>query len=111
VYSQSYISQDAVSHNDGYPASWWSNKPSNHQMNQPYGQLAACTATGFEWPFDGVASYYRTPCDMSGGHSGSPNWTDYVRDDQVERRIAKGKRLGVALDERICRTHQSHGCP
>lgn len=77
VYSQSYISENAVSHNDGYPASWWSNKPANHQMNQPYGQVAACTATGFEWPFDGVASYYRTSCDMSGGHSGSPNWTDY----------------------------------
>ncbi|HEX7176616.1 MAG TPA: trypsin-like serine protease, partial [Pyrinomonadaceae bacterium] len=77
VYGQNYIQQNAVSHNDGYPASWWSNKPANHQVNQPYGQTAACTATGFEWPFDGVASYYRLGCDMSGGHSGSPNWTDY----------------------------------
>ncbi len=77
VYSQSYIAQNAVSHNDGYPASWWSNKPANHQKNQPYGQLAACTATGFESPHDGVPAFYRTSCDMSGGHSGSPNWTDY----------------------------------
>ena len=77
VYGQNHIQQNAVSHNDGYPASWWSNKPANHQVNQPYGQTAACTATGFEWPFDGVASYYRLGCDMSGGHSGSPNWTDY----------------------------------
>lgn len=77
VYSKSYIEQNAVSHNDGYPASWWPNKPANHQMNQPYGQTSACTATGFLWPFDGVPSYYRLSCDMSGGHSGSPNWTDY----------------------------------
>lgn len=77
VYSQSYIQNNAVSHNDGYPASWWSNKPANHQMNQPYGQIAACTATGFMWEYDNVPSYYRLGCDMSGGHSGSPNWTDY----------------------------------
>jgi len=77
VYSQNHIQQNAVSHNDGYPASWWSNKPANHQVNQPYGQIAACTATGFKWPFEGIASYYRLGCDMSGGHSGSPNWTDY----------------------------------
>lgn len=77
VYGKKHIEQHAVSHNDGYPASWWSNKPKNHQVNQPYGQIAACTATGFEWPFDGVPSYYRLGCDMSGGHSGSPNWTDY----------------------------------
>ena len=77
VYSQSYIQQHAVSHNDGYPASWWSNKPANHQVNQPYGQTAGCTATGFKWPHENIASYYRLGCDMSGGHSGSPNWTDY----------------------------------
>lgn len=77
IYGQNYIAQNAVSHNDGYPASWWSNKPANHQKNQPYGQLAACTATGFLWPHDGIPSFYRTSCDMSGGHSGSPNWTDY----------------------------------
>src|SRR6185436_13087342 len=77
VYGQNFIRDNAVSHNDGYPASWWPNKPANHQVNQPYGQVAACTATGFEWPFDGVPSYYRLSCDMSGGHSGSPNWTDY----------------------------------
>lgn len=77
VYGEQFISDNAVSHNDGYPASWWSNKPVNHQVNQVYGQTAACTATGFKWYFDGVASYYRIGCDMSGGHSGSPNWTDY----------------------------------
>lgn len=29
------------------------------------------------WPHDGTPSYYRLGCDISGGHSGSPNWTDY----------------------------------
>ena len=77
IYSQNHIKDNAVSHNDGYPASWWSNKPASHQMNQPYGQISACTATGFEWPHDNIPSYYRIGCDMSGGHSGSPNWTDY----------------------------------
>lgn len=77
IYGQNHIQQNAVSHNDGYPTSWWTNKPASHQVNQPYGQTAACTATGFEWPHDGVPSYYRLGCDMSGGHSGSPNWTDY----------------------------------
>lgn len=77
IYGQNFIRDNAVSHNDGYPTSWWSNIPANHQVNQPYGQIAACTATGFEWPHDGVPSYYRIGCDMSGGHSGSPNWTDY----------------------------------
>jgi hypothetical protein len=46
-------------------------------MNQPWGQLAGCTATGFMWPHENIPSYYRISCDISGGHSGSPNWTDY----------------------------------
>jgi V8-like Glu-specific endopeptidase len=77
VYGQNSISQSAVSHNDGYPICGFGASPAGCQMNQPYGQTSGCTATGFKWPFDGIPSYYRLNCDMSGGHSGSPNWTDY----------------------------------
>ena len=79
VYGQTYIQQNAVSHNDGYPACGFASAPSGcaADPNQPWGQVAGCTATGFNWPHDGIPAYYRIACDISGGHSGSPNWTDY----------------------------------
>jgi V8-like Glu-specific endopeptidase len=79
VYGQNYIANNAVSHNDGYPLCGFDASPSGcaTKMNRPWGQIGGCTATGFMWPFDNVSSYYRIACDMSGGHSGSPNWTDY----------------------------------
>ena len=77
VYGQNFINQNAVSHNDGYPLCGFPASPAGCQMNQPYGQTSGCTATGFNWPYDGIPSYYRLSCDISGGHSGSPNWTDY----------------------------------
>ena len=79
VYGQDYISQNAVSHNDGYPLCGFPSSPAGCMAdpNQPWGQVPPCTATGFMWPHDGIPSYYRIACDMSGGHSGSPNWTDY----------------------------------
>jgi V8-like Glu-specific endopeptidase len=79
VYGQNFIANNAVSHNDGYPACGFGASPAGcaTNMNRPWGQVAGCTATGFMWPFDNVASYYRIACDISGGHSGSPNWTDY----------------------------------
>lgn len=78
VYGQSYIANNAVSHNDGYPVCGFPSSPAGcaAKMNRPWGQVAGCTATGFTWPFDNVAAYYRISCDISGGHSGSPNWTD-----------------------------------
>lgn len=79
VYGQNYIKQNAVSNNDGYPACGFPSSPAGcaANMNQPWGQTSPCTATGFKWTFDSVPTYYRIACDMSGGHSGSPNWTDY----------------------------------
>lgn len=79
VYGQNYIKQNAVSHNDGYPWCAFAGSPAGcaANPNQPWGQTSACTVTGFMWPHDGIPSYYRIGCDMSGGHSGSPNWTDY----------------------------------
>ena len=79
IYGQSFISNNAVSHNDGYPTCGSANSPAGcaTKPNRPWGQVPGCTATGFTWPHDNVASYYRTGCDISGGHSGSPNWTDY----------------------------------
>lgn len=79
VYGQNYIAANAVSHNDGYPSCAFAGAPVGCMAspNQIWGQNAGCTATGFNWPFNNVASYYRIACDISGGHSGSPNWTDY----------------------------------
>lgn len=79
VYGQNYIAANAVSHNDGYPACGFAGAPAGCMANpnQIWGQNAGCRATGFTWPHNGVASYYRIACDISGGHSGSPNWTDY----------------------------------
>lgn len=77
VYGQSHIQQNAVSNNDGYPWCGFAEAPVGCQWNQPYGQTSSCTARGFMWPYNGIPSYYRTGCDTSGGHSGSPNWTDY----------------------------------
>jgi V8-like Glu-specific endopeptidase len=79
VYGQNYIANNAVSHNDGYPMCGFDSSPAGcaTNMNQPWGQLAGCTATGFMWPHENIPSYYRISCDISGGHSGSPNWTDY----------------------------------
>jgi hypothetical protein len=79
VYGQSFIQQNAVSHNDGYPLCGFASSPAGcaADPNQPWGQVAGCTATGFNWPHDGIPAYYRLACDISGGHSGSPNWTDY----------------------------------
>ncbi len=77
IYGQNFIKENFVSHNDGYPACGGAAAPAGCAMNQPYGQNAACTARGFQWPHSGVPSYYRIGCDISGGHSGSPNWTDY----------------------------------
>ena len=77
-YGQNFISNNGVSHNDGYPLCGFASSPAGcgAKMNRPWGQVAGCTAAGFMWPFDNVASYYRIACDMSGGHSGSPNRTD-----------------------------------
>jgi len=82
VYSQSYIAANSVSNNNGYPACsmsppWNNDPPVGCVNNQPYGQNFSGTATGFLLPHDNVPSYYRTSVDISGGHSGSPNWTDY----------------------------------
>ncbi len=78
IPGQNYIQQNAVSHNDGYPAcNFVGDAPVGCQANQPYGQTAPCTARGFQWPHDGIPAYYRIACDISAGHSGSPNWTDY----------------------------------
>ena len=78
VYGQNYIAANAVSHNDGYPLCGFQASPAGCMANPKlWGQVTPCTATGFMWPHDGIPSYYRIACDMSGGHSGSPNWTDY----------------------------------
>jgi V8-like Glu-specific endopeptidase len=81
VYGQNYINQNAVSHNDGYPLCGFPSSPAGAgcaaDANEPWGQTLPCTATGFNWPHDGIPAYYRIACDSSGGHSGSPNWTDY----------------------------------
>jgi Trypsin len=79
VYGQNAVASGAVSHNDGYPLCGFGASPAGcaADLNQPWGQVSGCTATGFKWPHDGVPSYYRLGCDISGGHSGSPNWTDY----------------------------------
>ncbi len=79
IYGQNYIAANAVSHNDGYPACGFAGAPAGCMANpnQIWGQIPGCTATGFNWPHDNVPAYYRISCDISGGHSGSPNWTDY----------------------------------
>jgi hypothetical protein len=79
IYGQNDIQLNAVSHNDGYPMCGVTGSPAGcaADMNQPWGQVAGCTATGFMWPHNGIPAYYRLACDISGGHSGSPNWTDY----------------------------------
>ncbi len=77
VYGQNYITNNYVIRNDGYPACGAAAAPVNCVMGQAYGQDAACNAAGFEWPHSGVPAYYRIGCDISGGHSGSPAWTDY----------------------------------
>lgn len=79
VYDQNFIQQQSVSHSDGYPACGFDGAPSGcaASPNRIWGQTSGCTAKGFMWPHDGVPSYYRIGCDISGGHSGSPNWTDY----------------------------------
>lgn len=74
-----YISQNDVIRNDGYPASWWSNAPANFQMNEAYGQLSPCNATGFDFYHAGAPAYYRISCDISGGHSGSPAYLNYTQ--------------------------------
>jgi V8-like Glu-specific endopeptidase len=81
VYGSGYIESHHVVHNDGYPACGTPNAPVNCVMGQPYGQMVGCNATGFKWPHDGVPAYYRVGCDISGGHSGSPAWTDYPGDN------------------------------
>lgn len=79
VPSQSHIRDNAVSNNDGYPACWFDSAPTgcNANPNQPWGQSFSGTARGFMWPHDGVPAYYRLSVDISGGHSGSANWSDY----------------------------------
>lgn len=77
VYSQSTIAASSLSNNNGYPVCGLQGAPAGCMNNQPYGQNFGGTATGFLLPHDGVPSYYRTSVDISGGHSGSPNWTDY----------------------------------
>jgi hypothetical protein len=79
IYGQSFIAANAVSHNDGYPGCSFQSAPTGcaADPNQIWGQTSGCTATGFNWPHDNVPAYYRISCDISGGHSGSPNWTDY----------------------------------
>lgn len=79
VYGKNYIAANAVSHDDGYPMCGFAASPAGCAAtpNEIWGQTAGCTATGFTWPHDNVPAYYRIACDISGGHSGSPNWTDY----------------------------------
>jgi len=77
VYGQNYVAQNYVIRNDGYPLCGFGASPTNCVMNQPYGQNFSCNAMGFQWPHSGVPAYYRVGCDISGGHSGSPAWTDY----------------------------------
>jgi V8-like Glu-specific endopeptidase len=79
VPGQNYIRDNAVNNNDGYPACGFDGAPDgcNANPNQVWGQTFAGTARGFLWPHDNVPAYYRLSVDMSGGHSGSANWTDY----------------------------------
>ncbi len=77
VHGKDYIAQNYVIRNDGYPVCGFGASPAGCAMNQPYGQTFSCNATGFEWPHSGVPAYFRVGCDISGGHSGSPAWTDY----------------------------------
>ncbi len=78
VPGTTYIEENNVIRNDGYPAAWWSNRPADYEMSQPYGQLAPCNATGFDFYHAGAPAYYRISCDMSGGHSGSPAYVNYT---------------------------------
>ncbi len=73
-----YIEQNNVIRNDGYPASWWSNRPADYEMSQAYGQLSPCNATGFDFYHASAPAFFRISCDMSGGHSGSPAYLNYV---------------------------------
>jgi V8-like Glu-specific endopeptidase len=79
VPGQNHIQNNAVSNNDGYPACAFPSAPvgCNANPNQPWGQNFSGTARGFLWPHDNVPAYYRLSVDISGGHSGSANWSDY----------------------------------
>lgn len=79
VPGQNYIRDNSVSRNDGYPMCPTDASPDNCEdfPNQVWGQNGASTARGFTWPHSGTPSYYRLGVDISGGHSGSANWTDY----------------------------------
>jgi len=81
VYGSSYIENNYVTRNDGYPVCGFPSSPANCIPNQPYGQNFSCNAKGFKWPHNGVSAYFRLGCDISGGHSGSPAWTDYPGDN------------------------------
>jgi V8-like Glu-specific endopeptidase len=79
VPGEAYIRDNAVSNNDGYPAPWGASAPaaSAANPNQVWGQTFSGTARGFSYYYDGVPAYYRISNDISAGHSGSGNWSDY----------------------------------
>jgi hypothetical protein len=69
------------SNNDGYPscAAQVTNAPANCESEQAYGQLFSGYATDFNpnYYHGSSPAFYRTSPDVSTGHSGSPNWSDY----------------------------------